>query len=56
MSGKIITDKEYQHVSKTWNKFEIITMKVYHDLYFMIYLKNLEIDQQKFMVSVQVII
>ena len=26
-------DKEYEHVIKVWNKFEMETMKDYHDLY-----------------------
>ena len=30
---KKISDKEYQHVLKVWNKFEMKTMKDYHDLY-----------------------
>ena len=32
-SKKKISDKEYQHVLKVWNKFEMKTMKDYHDLY-----------------------
>ena len=27
------SDKEYEHVLKVWNKFEMKTMKDYHDLY-----------------------
>ena len=27
------SDKEYEHGLKVWNKFEIKTMKDYHDLY-----------------------
>ena len=30
LSGKGINDKEYQHVLKVWNEFD---MKDYHDLY-----------------------
>ena len=33
LSGKGISDKEYQHVLKVWNKFEMKTMKHYHNLY-----------------------
>ena len=28
-----ITDKEYEHVLNVWNKFEMKTMKDYHELY-----------------------
>ena len=28
-----ITDKEYEHVFKVWNTFQIKTMKDYHGLY-----------------------
>ena len=28
-----ISDKEYEHVLNVWNKFEMKTMKDYHDLY-----------------------
>ena len=28
-----ITEKEYEHVFNVWNKFEMKTMKDYHDLY-----------------------
>ena len=30
---KKISDKEYEHVLKAWDKFEIKTMKDYHNLY-----------------------
>ena len=33
LSGKGISDKEYQHVFKVSNKFEMKTMKGCHDLY-----------------------
>ena len=33
LTGKKISGKEYEHVLKVWNKFEIKTMKNYHDLY-----------------------
>ena len=32
LNGKGISDKEHQHVFKVWNKFEMKTMKDYHDL------------------------
>ena len=32
-TGKKISDKEYDHVLKVWNKFEMKTMKDFHDLY-----------------------
>ena len=32
MTGKE-SDKEYEHGLKVWNKFEMKTMKDYHDLY-----------------------
>ena len=31
--GKKNNDKEYEHVFKVWNKFEMKTMKNYHNLY-----------------------
>ena len=31
-SGTGISDKEYQQVIKVWNKFEMKTIKDYHDL------------------------
>ena len=30
---KKIRDKEYHHVINVWNKFEMKTLKEYHDLY-----------------------
>ena len=33
LTGKKITNKEYDHVLKVWNKFEMKTMKDYHNLY-----------------------
>ena len=33
LTGKTISDKEYDHVLKVWNKFEMKTMKAYHNLY-----------------------
>ena len=30
---KKISDKEYEHVRKVWNTFQMKTMKVYHDWY-----------------------
>ena len=32
LSGRKITDKEYEHVLNVWNKFEMKTMKDYHNL------------------------
>ena len=32
LTGKRVSDKEYQHVSKVWNKFEMKKMKDYHYL------------------------
>ena len=32
LTGKKICGKEYEHVLKVWNKFEMKTMKDYHDL------------------------
>ena len=36
LTGNKISGKEYDHVLKVWNKFEIKTMKDYHDLYYYI--------------------
>ena len=33
LTGKKIRDKEYHHVINVWNKFEMKTLKDYHDLY-----------------------
>ena len=33
LTGKKISDKEYDQVFNVWNKFEMKTMKDYHDLY-----------------------
>ena len=33
LTGKKIIDKEYKHVLNVWKKFEMKTMKDYHDLY-----------------------
>ena len=33
LTGKKISAKEYEHVLKVWNKFEMKTTKDYHDLY-----------------------
>ena len=33
LTGKKNSDKEYDHVSKVWNTFQMKTMKDYHDLY-----------------------
>ena len=33
LTSKKVSDKECQNVSKVWNKFEMKTMKDYHNLY-----------------------
>ena len=33
LTGRKINGKKYNHVLKVWNKFEMKTMKDYHDLY-----------------------
>ena len=33
LTGKNVSDKEYGHVLNIWNKFEMKTIKDYHDLY-----------------------
>ena len=33
LTGRRITDKEYEHALNVWNKFEMKTMKDDHDLY-----------------------
>ena len=33
LTERKISDKEYEHVLNVWNKFEMKTMKGYHDLY-----------------------
>ena len=33
LTGKKSSDKEYEHVFKVWKKFEMKTMKDYHELY-----------------------
>ena len=33
LTGRKVTDKEYEHVLNVWNKFETKTMKDCHDLY-----------------------
>ena len=33
LTGKKISDKEYDQVFNVWNKFEMKKMKDYHDLY-----------------------
>ena len=33
LTGEGITDEDYQHAQTVWNKFNIETMKVYHNLY-----------------------
>ena len=33
LTGRKISDKEYEHGLNVWNQFEIKTMKYYHELY-----------------------
>ena len=33
LTSKKISDKEYEHVLKVWNKFKMKTMKDYHNLH-----------------------
>ena len=33
LTGKKISSKEYEHILNVWNKFEMKTMKDFHDLY-----------------------
>ena len=33
LTGKKISNKEYDYVLKVWKRFEMKTMKYYHDLY-----------------------
>ena len=33
LTNKKISDKEYYHVLKVWNKFEMKTIKDYHEFY-----------------------
>ena len=33
LTNRKISDKEYDHVLKVWNKFEMKTIKDYHDFY-----------------------
>ena len=33
LTNRKITDEEYEHVLNVWKKFEMKTMKDYHDLY-----------------------
>ena len=33
LTGKKVSDKEYEHVLKVWDKFKMKMMKDYHDLY-----------------------
>ena len=33
LTGTKISDKEYEHVLKVWNKFKMKTIKDFHDLY-----------------------
>ena len=33
LTGKKVIDKEFEHVFKVWDRFEMRTMKDYHNLY-----------------------
>ena len=49
-----ITDKDYGHIKKVWEAFEMINLGEYHDLYvqcdtLLMYLKTLEISAFKYM-------
>ena len=33
LTDQKISDKEHQHILNVWNKFEMKTIKEYHDLY-----------------------
>ena len=33
LTGKEISDKEYEHFVKVWDRFEMKTMRGYHDFY-----------------------
>ena len=33
LTDRKISDKKYEHVLNVWNKFEMKTMKDYHDVY-----------------------
>ena len=37
LTSKKTSDKEYEHVFKVWNKFEMKTINDYHDLYLKCY-------------------
>ena len=56
LTSRKITAKEYEHFLNIWNKFEMKTMKGYHDLYLKCdvlllanVFKNLEIMAQQIM-------
>ena len=48
LKGKNISDKGYKHVLKVWNKFDMKTMKDYHDLYLKCYVLLLVVVSEKF--------
>ena len=56
LNGKVISDKEYQHVLKVWNKFEMKIMKDYQNLYWKSDVLLLADVFEKFMLCVVVII
>ena len=37
LRGKQVSDKKHDHILNIWNKFEIKTVKEYHDLYLKCY-------------------
>ena len=50
LSGKKISDKDYEYVLKVWNKLKMKTIQYYYDLYLkcdvlflVMFMKNLEI-------------
>ena len=48
LTNKKNIEKEYEHVLKVWNTFEIKTMKDYHDLYLKCYVLLLVVVSEKF--------
>ena len=50
LTGGIVSDKEYEHVLKVWNKFEMKTMKYYDDLHL-----KCKVEQQMFLKNLGII-
>ena len=48
LTDRKISDKEYEHVLNVWNKFEMKTMKDYHELYLTCYVLLLADVFEKF--------